>query len=287
MSTATTPRTAPADAPAPASTARLSVWHVLRSEWIKLWSLRSTFWTVGLTIAVLVLLAWAMAASYNFAGNAYPGDDGSASLVYFVLAPGQIFGALVLVVLAALTVTGEYGTGQVRSTFAAVPTRLPVLWAKGAVVALVTFLTASVGTGLSLLLAGLITPALQPDWSDPEMLRIVLGTPLYIATVALLGFAVGALLRSTAAAIATVIGFVLVIESVLNLISWKPLEYVRPFLPSSAGARVATPDELLEMSDGMATMAVNLSPWAGYAVLVGWVVVIVAAAAVRLRTRDV
>ncbi|MCC2334373.1 ABC transporter permease [Cellulomonas wangsupingiae] len=286
MSTDTTPRTAHAQHRT-ASTARLTPWHVLRSEWIKIWTLRSTLWTIGLTVAVLVLLAWAMAASAGIAPGQFEGGAGSASMIYLLLAPGQIFGSLVLVVLAALSITGEYGTGQVRSTFAAVPTRLPVLWAKGVVVALLTFATAAVGTALSLLLAGAIEPTMQPDWSDPEMLRIVVGTPLYIATVALLGFALGALMRNTAATIATVIGFVLVVESVLNLISWKPLEYVRPFLPSSAGARVATPEEFLDMTNQMATQAVDLSPWGGYAVLVGWVVVILGAGALRLRTRDV
>ena len=187
-----------------------------------------------------------------------------------MLAPRQIFGALTLVVVAALVATGEYGTGQIRSTLTAVPTRLPVLWAKALVVLVVTFATAAIGTVLQLLLAGALEPAMRPDWSDPEMLRIVLGTPLYIATVALLGFAVGAL----------------VIESVLNLISWKPLEWVRPFLPSSAGARLSTPEEFLEMTNQMSNQAVDLSPWQGYAVLVGWVVLLVALAAVRLRTRD-
>ncbi|MBO0901647.1 ABC transporter permease [Cellulomonas sp. zg-ZUI22] len=287
MSTATTPRTEHAHHAAPAPAVRLTPWHVLRSEWIKIWTLRSTLWTIGLTVAVLVLLAWAMAASAGVAPEQFEGGAGSATMVYLVLAPGQIFGSLVLVVLAALSITGEYGTGQVRSTFAAVPTRLPVLWAKGAVVAVVTFATAAVGTALSLLLAGAIEPSMQPDWSDPEMLRIVVGTPLYIATVALLGFALGALMRNTAATIATVIGFVLVVESVLTLIAWKPLEYVRPFLPSSAGARVATPEEYLDMTNQMSTQAVELSPWGGYAVLVAWVVVILGAGALRLRTRDV
>ena len=279
---------ATATSPAPARTrtpaARVSFPHVVRSEWIKLWSVRSTYWTIGITLAVLVLLAWAMAAAFSFAG--FNGEPGSAAIVYNVLAPGQIFGALTLVVVAALVVTGEYGTGQIRSTLTAVPTRLPVLWAKALVVLVVTFATAAIGTALQLLLAGALESAMRPDWSDPEMLRIVLGTPLYIATVALLGFAVGALLRNTAATIAIVIGFVLVIESVLNLISWKPLEWVRPFLPSSAGARVSTPEEFLQMTNQMSNQAVDLSPWQGYAVLAGWVVLLVALAAVRLRTRD-
>jgi ABC-2 type transport system permease protein len=285
MSTATTPRTAPAPAAAP-STARVTPWHLLRSEWIKLWSLRSTYWTLALTIAVLVLLAWAMAASYDLAPEAFRGADGGAVLIYNLLGPGQVFGPLVLIVLAALTVTGEYSTGQVRSTFAAAPTRLPVLWAKGIVVALVTFATAAVGTALSLLLGGAVEPALQANWADPEMLRVVLGTPLYIATVSLLGYALGALLRNTAAAIATAIGLVLVLQIVLGFISWKPLEYVRPFLPANAGSLVTVPEELLS-AEGMGASAVDLSPWGGYAVLVAWVVVILVAAAVRLRTRDV
>ena len=271
--------TAPAPARPSTPGLKVSFPRVVRSEWIKLWTVRSTYWTIGVTLAVMLLLAWAMAAS----ANAFPeqfggGAEGSATIVYTVLAPGQIF--------AGDHQGGEYGTGQIRSTLTAVPGRLPVLWAKGLVVLVVTFVTAAVGTGLQLLLAGAITPATQPDWSDPEMLRIVLGTPLYIATVALLGFAVGALLRNTAATIAIVIGFVLVIESVLNLISWKPLEYVRPLLPSSAGARVATPEEVLEMTNGMAAQAVDLTPWQGYGVLVAWVVVLVVAAAFRLRTRD-
>ncbi|MBO9567802.1 MAG: ABC transporter permease, partial [Cellulomonas iranensis] len=121
---------ATATSPAPARTrtpaARVSFPRVVRSEWIKLWSVRSTYWTIGITLAVLVLLAWAMAAAFSFAG--FNGEPGSAAIVYNVLAPGQIFGALTLVVVAALVVTGEYGTGQIRSTLTAVPRRLPVLW---------------------------------------------------------------------------------------------------------------------------------------------------------------
>ena len=247
-----TTATAPAPTRTRADRPHLTFPRIVRSEWIKLWTLRSTYWTLGITVAVMVLFAWAMAASINAMGadamSETGGVESAASLVYTVLGPGQAFGSLVLVV--------------------------------------VSFVTAAVGTALSLLLAGLIVPDLQPDWSDPETVRVILGTPLYIAGVALLGFAVGALLRNTAATIAIVIGFVLVIESVLSLISWKPLEYVRPFLPSSAGARVSTPQELIDLTNEMSPNAVSLGPWAGYAVLIGWVVVIGAAAAWRLRTRD-
>ncbi|TFH70519.1 ABC transporter permease subunit [Cellulomonas sp. HD19AZ1] len=282
---------ATATSPAPARTrtpaARVSFPRVVRSEWIKLWTVRSTYWVIGITFVVMLLLAWAMAAAFSMMGvNGEEPAAGSASVVYAALGPAQMFASLTLVVVAALVVTGEYGTGQIRSTLTAVPTRLPVLWAKGLVVLVVSFVTAAVGTGLQLLLAGAIQPAMRPDWSDPEMLRVVAATPLYIATVALLGFALGALVRNTAATITIVIGFVLVIENVLAAVPWKPLEWVRPFLPASAGARVTSPQEYLDMAGEMSRQAVNLSPWEGYAVLVGWVVLLVALAAVRLRTRD-
>lgn len=288
MSTATTSRTAAAPAAPVPTGARTTPWGVLRAEWIKLWSLRSTYWTLGLTVVVMVLLAWAVAGSWSqVPEGTYPGTDGSAMFIAVLLAPGPMFGSLVLVVLGAMTITGEYSTGQVRSTFAAVPTRLPVLAAKAVVVAVVGFVAAALGTAGSLLLGGAVNPALQPDWSDPEMLRIVLGTPLFIATIGLLGFAVGALLRNTAASISTVIGMILLVENILNLLTWKVLEYVRPLLPATAGSRLTTPQEMLDMASGSVPAAVELSPWGGYGVLVAWVVVILVAAAVRLRTRDV
>lgn len=288
MSTATTSRTAAAPAAPVPTGARTTPWGVLRAEWIKLWSLRSTYWTLGLTVVVMVLLAWAVAGSWSqVPEGTYPGTDGSAMFIAVLLAPGPMFGSLVLVVLGAMTITGEYSTGQVRSTFAAVPTRLPVLAAKAVVVAVVGFVAAALGTAGSLLLGGAVNAALQPDWSDPEMLRIVLGTPLFIATIGLLGFAVGALLRNTAASISTVIGMILLVENILNLLTWKVLEYVRPLLPATAGSRLTTPQEMLDMASGSVPAAVELSPWGGYGVLVAWVVVILVAAAVRLRTRDV
>jgi ABC-2 type transport system permease protein len=278
--------TSPAPTRTRASAARVSFFGVVRSEWIKLWSVRSTYWTIGVTLVVMGLFAWPVALSAKFLVESMNFEAHSAMLVSTVLSPGQMFGSLTLVVVAALVVTGEYGTGQIRSTLTAVPTRLPVMAAKALVVLVVTFLTAAIGTALAILLAGAVQPLTTPDWSDPEMLRVVLGAPLYVATVGLLGFVVGSLLRNTAATIAIVIGFVLVIESVLSLLPWKPLSWVRPFLPASAGQRVGLPEQAIEMANQQSDLAVHLGPWQGYAVLLAWVAVIGVAAAVRLRTRD-
>lgn len=259
--------------------------HVVHAEWVKLWTLRSTYWTLGVAVLLMAGIAALGAVSLRSFGEPLEGiPAGSVEIVQTYLQPGMLLAPLPLIVLAAMTITGEYASGSIRSTFAAVPARLPVLAAKVVVVAVVTFVTVAVAVGLSTLLAGAILPELAPDWGAPHVARVVLGVVLYATGIALLGLAVGALLRNTAAAITTVIGLVLIVENVLLMISWKPLEYVRPLLPSTAGSAITqTPEQL---ADGQFGMAFTPGPWAGYAILLGWVAVLLAVAAVRLRTRD-
>ncbi|MFC8192138.1 ABC transporter permease subunit [Cellulomonas sp. NPDC057328] len=287
--TATTAPAPTAGTPAPvhraAEGARVTFPRVVHAEWLKLWTLRSTYWTLGVAVLLMAGISALFAVSMRSFPDPIEGmDPGSVEVVQMYLQPGMLLAPLPLIVLAAMTITGEYATGSVRSTFAAVPGRLPVLAAKVVVVATVTFVTVAVAVGLSTLLAGAIVPELAPDWGAPHVARVVLGVVLYATGIALLGLAVGALLRNTAAAITTVIGLVLIVENVLLMISWKPLEYVRPLLPSTAGSAVTqTPEQL---AGGQFGMAFTPGPWAGYAILLGWVAVLLAVAAVRLRTRD-
>jgi ABC-2 type transport system permease protein len=110
------------------------------------------------------------------------------------------------------------------------------------------------------------------------------GVPLYLTAIALLAFAIGALLRHSAGALATVLGLLLVVEN-LFMIPWKPLQHISPFLPGTAGARVLMTQASL---DAMAQGSVGaiLSPWQGYAVLLAWVAVLLSTAAVLLRRRN-
>ena len=123
------------------------------------------------------------------------------------------------------------------------------------------------------------------DLGDPDVLRVVLGAPLYLTTIALFAFAVGTLMRHSAGAIAVVLGFLLVIENVLGGIPWRPLEVIAPFLPSRAGARLLTEQATLDMMDQGSTVA-TLTAWQGYGVLAAWTVLLLAAAAFLLRRRD-
>lgn len=264
--------------------AALTFPRIVTSEWIKFRSVRSTAWTLPITALTMAglsaLQAWAMT---QFEGGETMGLVSAAPII----TGGWFLAQLVVAVLAILTITGEYTTGMIRSTLAAVPTRLPALWAKALVLSVVVALVSLVAVALSYLAAlpFLGTLGLGLDLGDPDVLRVVLGAPLYLTTIALFAFAVGTLMRHSAGAIAVVLGFLLVIENVLGGIPWRPLEVIAPFLPSRAGARLLTEQATLDMMDQGSTVA-TLTAWQGYGVLAAWTVLLLAAAAFLLRRRD-
>ena len=268
------------------SSGGVSFLRVVHSEWIKFRSIRSTPWTLGFTllsmVGIAVLAAW---------GNS-SFDEGQGAMSALdsvqILTAGWFIAEITVVVLAVLTVSGEYSTGMIRSSMTAVPRRVPVILAKALVVAVASAVT----TLLALALAWL---AVQPwadslgltlELDDPDVLRILLGTPLVLATIALLALAVGALLRHPAAALATVLGVLLVLENVLRLLPFTVVQKISVFMPASAGTRLLTaPDALAAANADPVTP--DLSAWQGYGVLAIWVVALLTLALVLLRRRDV
>jgi len=278
--TATSPGAASA-----AADVRLTFPRIVNSEWIKFRTLRSTIWTLALTVVLMVgivTLFSAIGASQSTdAGSA---GDGGGSIVVFSIAASMA--QLAVTVLGVLVITGEYSTGMIRSTLAAVPQRLPALWAKGVVLAVSIFLVSTVAVAISLTVMQLIlgSDGLAPDLGDTDTVRVLVGTPLYLTAIALFAFAIGALLRHSAGALTTVLGLLLVIEN-LFLIPWKPLQTISPFLPGTAGSKILMSQEQLDALSQITTGAV-LGPWQGFAVLLAWVVVLLGAAAVLLRRRN-
>jgi ABC-2 type transport system permease protein len=118
---------------------RVTQTRVIRSEWTKLWSLRSTRWTLLVAILGMAglgpLIATIQMNRWNHMG---PGDRLHFNPINTGLG-GYHFAQLAIGVLGVLVLSGEYSTGQIRSTFMAVPKRLPVLWAKAGTFATVTF----------------------------------------------------------------------------------------------------------------------------------------------------
>ena len=254
--------------------------RVLRSEWTKLWSLRSTRW--ALAVATLGLLlgiansAFDMSRWYSLPLHVrlhYKSVDNSLI--------GWHFSQLAVGVLGVLVVTGEYATGMIRSTFMAVPMRLPVFWAKIVVFAAVVFVLSVPATFIDFLVSSAILTQhhVSPSLSSPHALRAVIGIPLFLTALAVFTVSLGALLRNTAAGIATFAGILFVLPGLVGVLSTNLQNSIGPYLPSNAASALFTarpsPDSHW------------LHPWVGFAVFCGYALVLLVAAAILLVRRDV
>jgi len=288
---ATTPRPAPST-PA-ARNVRVTFPRVVRSEWLKFRTLRSTVWTVAITVVLMVGISLMFAAIVQVAASTPEMQEGMAQdpdmqaagglRGIFVITVGYGFAQLAIAVLGALSITNEYSSGMIRSTFAAEPRRLPVLWAKLLVVVTVTVVLTVVALALAWLVTYPMLDAngLTADLSDPEQVRALVGTVLYLATIAALSLGVGVLLRHTAGAIATLVAVLFVVPLIFTIATQAGnVEWVRTvnkFLPTVAGEQV--------ISTGPASGDL-LEPWQGFAVLAAYAVAALVAAAAALKRRD-
>lgn len=255
--------------------------RVLRSEWAKFWSLRSSWITLGVCLVLLVALGAIASATYSpgTAGSGPPSGPGSGTQDAVSLALlGVTFASLAVGVLGVLLSAGEYSTGMIRSTLAAVPRRLPVLWAKAAVIGPLALVLGTVGALAAFQLGTLALHGekIALTLGDDGVLRSLAGAGVYLGLVAVLGVALGMLLRSSAGAIAVLVGVLLILPGLASLLPDSVYDHINPYFPSNAGSAVYA----LHQSSGA------LSPGAGLAVFAGWVALTLGAAAFRLRKRD-
>jgi ABC-type transport system involved in multi-copper enzyme maturation permease subunit len=253
--------------------------RVLRSEWTKFRSLRSTMWTqltaLVLMIGIGALFSAVSASQYH---TFSPAQMASFDPVSVSLA-GTTFAVIAFGVLGVLTMSGEYGTGMIRSSLTSVPRRLPVLWAKLAVFAGVIF-SVSLAASLASFFIGQVvlnSHHLGVALTAPGALRSVIGAALYVTVAGMIGVALGALLRNTAAGISTFTAAFFVIPPLTGLLPASIGHHLAQYLPSNAGAA---------LWGGTQGVANPLSPWTGFAVLCGYAVILIGAAAWRLRRAD-
>jgi ABC-2 type transport system permease protein len=255
---------------------RVTTRRVFTSEWIKFWSLRSTAYT--LIGAVVALVGFGLiAASVTAGGETFQGPGEGVPDSTGISLAGTELAQLVVGTLGVLLTATEYSTGLIRSTLAAVPRRLPVLWAKTAVLAAV-LLPLGTGAVFSAFFAGqAILGSDGASLTDPGVLRAVIGAVVYLTGIALMGMALGALLRHTASAVTTLFAALWVVPGLLQIAlpdSWN--DTIGPYLPSNAGSAFMT------VSPGSDL----LSPWAGLAVFAGFLAVLLGTAAWQLKRRD-
>jgi ABC-2 type transport system permease protein len=265
----------------------LSFGGILNSEWIKLMSLRSTFWCYGVLIFLTLALAALFGGTISIDGEQLDAATQQAFAVQSAtLSTGM--SQLVIAVLGALVITGEYGTGMIRSTLTAVPTRLPALFGKIVVFGVVTFVVSLVAIVTAALLSAplLASNGITVNFSDGAYWQALVGAALYLSLIGVLSTAIGTIVRSSAGAIAIVMGLILVLPTIVQIFAavtqarW--IADASAFLPSNAGDRMFS--YAVDAFDTAGQLA--LEPWQGALVLLAWIAALLALASTLLTRRD-
>ena len=278
MSAVTRPGLAPSSVvPLPATVAGpVTQVRIIRAEWTKLRALRSTWWCTLIAV-VLIVGVGALVAGSGTVYHLSAGNSAAAGISGALL--GVLIAQLVLGVVGVLAFSGEYGTGMIRATLAVVPSRLPVLWAKLIVLVGLVLPVSMLCAFADFFAATVIESARGGSaitLTDPGVLRTVVGSSLYLTVVVIIGLALGALLRKTAAGL-SVFGAVFFVIPVAVVTLPRTITGWTPYLPSNVGGA---------LWGQSATSAQALSPWTGFAVLCGYAVVLTGLAAWQLRRRD-
>ncbi|NDR52951.1 ABC transporter permease subunit [Actinomyces sp. 565] len=254
--------------------------RAVHAEWIKVASLRSTWITSLIAVAITVLFSTAISIAYASIPEA---ADSAADAVI----AGNQFGQIVVAVLGALIITGEYSSGQIRSSLAAVPHRWRLLLAKAIVVGALSFAIGAVSTLLTWAVSTPFMDGHGGSLTDPEYLGFVWGTGLSFAGIALMSLGLGFLLRSTAGAITLAITLLFVVDIPLSAMSikWDWAVSLQGLEPLQTAMAVYDPFHHI-VSWGTAGSIYFLQQWQAALVFGAWALVPLALGWVVFTRRD-
>jgi ABC-2 type transport system permease protein len=252
----------------------------LHAEWTKLRTVPGTGWLLLVVVVLTVGLSWLATSTVRFQARELQ-DQVKISLV------GVQAGQAVVAVLGVLIITGEYSSGMIRSTLAAIPRRWPMLAAKATVLTGMVLLAGTVAVLGSLMLARLTLPGngftatngfTVLSLTDPQTLRATAGSILYLALIGLLSLGMATLIRDTAVAVGVVLGLLYLFPILIQVVGdpdWK--RRLEQIAPTNAGLGIQSTVDLQSLA---------ISPWMGMGVLAAWATSAMVAAAVMLRWRD-
>ena len=258
---------------------RYSFVDLVRSEWTKIRTVRSTMWTIAVTIVLGVgigALVTAVTRSHWLSmgiGDRQSFDATATSLTGLLLAQFSIG------ILGVLAVSAEYSTGTIRATFSAAPNRTRVLAAKVVVFGILSFIVAEV-TSFGAFFVGqflLSAPATHATISQPNVLRAVFGGGLFVCVLGLFAMGLGVMIRHTAGAISTFVGILLVLPIIVQALPQQLSLDVRKFMPD----RIA-----VDMVTTKGRDFIAFSPWVGMLVLCLYAVGTLVIGASLLQSRD-
>ncbi|MCF6471043.1 ABC transporter permease [Nonomuraea sp. MG754425] len=244
---------------------------ILRSEWTKIRSVRSTVWTLVVTAFLMVGLAVAFgfAAKGSAGGEPVPGD--AATMMSMA---GVMVASLSMAALGVLVISSEYRTGGIRTSLMAVPKRMSLLTGKIAVFTATALVTSLLAASAAMLAGLLITQPPSLDMGD--VLRSVLGASLYLTACGLFGLGLGTLIRHTPGAMVSVIALITVLPPITVQLPGQWGRTVSEFFTTNAGMLIVIPPR------GDST----LGPWSGFGVYLVWIAVPLIVGAVAMRRRD-
>jgi ABC-2 type transport system permease protein len=267
------------------SQASRTVWASMReavhAEWTKLRTASGTIWLLLAVIALTVALSAGAAAAARCPSAGCGQDPARISLT------GVELGQAVVAVLAVLAISGEYGTGMIRTTLAAMPRRTTVLAAKAATLTGLVLAAGTIAVLGSVLAGQLILPGhgftaahgFPPlSLADGPMLRAAAGSVLYLALIALLSLGAATAVRESAVAVGVVLGLLYLFPIVAAVVTdphWR--RHLEQIGPMSAGLAI-------QATTGLRSLP--LSPWAGLGVLAAWAATALLAGGLLLRLRD-
>jgi len=257
---------------------RYGVSGLLRSEWTKLRTVRSTMWTLGVTVVLgigLSVLATAETRAHwstmSF-GDRVTFDATRTSLI------GVFFGQFTIGILGVLVMSAEYGTGTIRATFSAAPRRPLVLAAKTVVFGAVALVVAEVVAFVAYFAgqALLSAPATHTTLGSPGALRAVAGSGLYLCVLGLFALGLAAIIRHTAGAISAFIGILLVLPLIVSALPSSIGNEIERFLPAHIGQSIVS----------LTTGPRSFAPWPGLLLLCGYAAASLVIGAWLLVRRD-
>ncbi|WP_408907167.1 ABC transporter permease subunit [Streptomyces cavernicola] len=248
--------------------------HALASEWTKIRSVRSTMWTLGVML-VLVLGIGTLVGVVAAASDVSSTGASAIGLGSF----GVMLGMLCVVTLGVLTIASEYGTGMIRTTTTACPSRSRILAAKAIVFFVLVFVITTIATALVAALQTSMVDAVSA--TGEEWLRGTVGVGLFVATLGLLSLAVGALVRHSAGAITIMIGVVLLPLVLAMFMFSESMKDVQEFL-----LQYSIPSQLVALyGDSLASS--GPTGWEPLWIMLGLAALALAGAFASTESRDV
>jgi ABC-2 type transport system permease protein len=279
----TTQHQVPTPAVLPAAQGTSAAWPgLLRAEWTKIRSVRSTLWSLAafvvVTIGFSTLVVAIISSQWDKPGNHPNHVTLLTNPTAILFGPGFYLGQLALGVLGVMVISSEYSTGAIRSSLLAVPKRLPMLAAKAAVFATLVFVISAVTVFVIFFVTtAILSSRITITLGQPGVLRATFGAILYLTVLGLFAMAIGGLIRHTAGSIATVVGLILVVPPLIGLIPGTVAAHISAYFLGNAGRLVA---QTSQQSGDL------LSPWQGFGVFAVETAILLVAAGWLLKQRD-